>query len=84
MFTGTTTPILAYIYKNIHSKYPHIHTDIEDDFYNCIISKHEIKNREVLKFKNTRMRRVTKGEINDITFATTHLESEFGKLATKK
>ena len=31
------------------------------------------------------MRRcLIKGEINDITFATTHLESEFGKLAIKK
>lgn len=81
-----TTQVLAHIYKIIHTKYPYIHTDIEDDFYGiCIISKSEIKNREVLKFKNTRMRRcLIKGEINDVTFATTHLESEFGKLANKK
>ena len=81
-----TTNVLSYIYKSIHEKYPHIHTDIEDDFYGiCLISKYEIKNREVLKFKNTRMRRcLLKGDINDITFATTHLESEFGKLSNKK
>ena len=39
-----TTPVLAHIYKIIHTKYPYIHTDIEDDFYGiCIISKFEIK-----------------------------------------
>jgi len=81
-----TTSVLAYIYRLIHEKYPHIHTDIEDDFYGiCMISKYEIKNREVLKFKNTRMRRcLLIGDVNDIKFATTHLESEFGKLANKK
>jgi len=81
-----TAPILAYIYQSIHEKYPHIHTDIDDDFYGvCIISKYEIENREILKFKNSRMRRgLLKCNINGITFATTHLESEFGKLSNKK
>ena len=81
-----TTSVLAFIYKLIHEKYPFIHTDIEDDFYGiCMISKHEIKNRQILKFKNTRMRRcLLIGEINDIKFATTHLESEFGKFDNKK
>jgi len=78
--------VLAYIYQTIQEKYPHIHTDLEDDFYGtCIISKYELKNREILSFKNTRMRRgLLKADINDITFVTTHLESEFGKLANTK
>ena len=78
--------VLAYIYQSIQEKYPHIHMDLDDDFYGtCIISKYELKNREILKFKNTRMRRgLLKANINDITFVTTHLESEFGKLANTK
>jgi endonuclease/exonuclease/phosphatase family metal-dependent hydrolase len=78
--------VLAYIYQTLQEKYPHIHTDLEDDFYGtCIISKYELKNREILKFKNTRMRRgLLKADVNDITFVTTHLESEFGKLQNTK
>ena len=81
-----TASMLSYVYKIIHEKYPNIHLDLEDDFYGvCMISKNEIKNREILKFKNSRMKRcLLIGEINNIKFATTHLESEFGKLAGKK
>ena len=81
-----TASMLSYVYKIIHEKYPNIHLDLEDDFYGvCIISKYEIKNREILKFKNSRMKRcLLIGEINNIKLATTHLESEFGKLANRK
>ena len=69
-----TASMLSYVYKIIHEKYPNIHLDLEDDFYGvCIISKYEIKNREILKFKNSRMKRcLLIGEINNIKFATTH------------
>ena len=81
-----TLPVLSILYKKINEKYPHIHLDIEENFYGvCIISKFEILDREILKFENTKMRRsIIYGKINNIIFATTHLESEFGKICDKK
>ena len=78
--------VLAYLYQSLKEIYPHIHMDLDEDFYGtCIISKYELKNREILKFKDTKMRRgLLKADINDITFVTTHLESEFGKYANTK
>lgn len=81
-----TLPVLSILYKKIIEKYPHIHFNIEENFYGvCIISKFEILDREILKFKNSKMRRsIIYGKINNIIFATTHLESEFGKICDKK
>ena len=81
-----TLPVLSILYNKITEKYPHIHFDIEENFYGvCIISKFEINDRQVLKFKNSKMQRcLIFGKIKNIIFATTHLESEFGKLCNKK
>ena len=81
-----TLPVLSIIYNKITEKYPYIHFDIEENFYGvCIISKFEINERQVLKFKNSKMQRcLIFGKINDIMIATTHLESEFGKTCNKK
>ena len=78
--------VLSYIYRDLEKKYPHIHIDLDEDFYGtCIISKHELQEREILKFKNSKMRRsLLKAQVNDIVVATTHLESEFGKNSNKK
>lgn len=86
MFQEATPYALSSVYKVIHDIYPFIHIDVDDNFYGtCIISKHKIKEKKILKFKNTRMRRgVIYCKINDIIFATTHLESEFGKNQNKK
>ena len=74
-------PVLAYIYQSIESVYPHIHTSLSDQSYGlAIISKTEITERENLSFKNSKMgRSILFGKINDIIFATIHLESEFRK-----
>lgn len=74
-------PVLAYIYKSIESLYPHIHTSVQEMGYGlAIISKYPIEKRENLEFKDTRMNRgIIYGTINNIIFATTHLESEFLK-----
>ena len=81
-----TLPILSFIYKELQYKYPHIHFDIEDNFYGvCIISKFEIHERQIMKFKNSKMNRsLIFGKIKNIILATTHLESEFDKLCTNK
>ncbi len=81
-----TLPVLSILYNKITEKYPHIHFDIEENFYGvCIISKFEINERQVLKFKNSKMQRcLIFGKIKNIIVATTHLESEFGKLCSKK
>lgn len=78
--------VLSYLYKDLEQKYPHIHIDLDEDFYGtCIISKYELQNREILKFTNSKMRRsLLKAQVNDIVVATTHLESEFGKNSNKK
>jgi len=75
-------PVISYIYKRIEKEYPHIHISLEDDneYGTVIISKKEIKNRQNLKFKYSKMNRgLLIGEIDGIIYATTHLESEFKK-----
>ena len=81
-----TLPVLSILYDKIHKKFPHIHFNIEDNFYGvCIISKFEINERQTLKFKNSNMQRsLIFGNINNLIIATSHFESEFGKICNKK
>ena len=81
-----TLPVLQYIYIRIQKEYPHIHTSIEEIGYGlAIISKKKINKRKNLGFKNTKMgRSLLYGEIEGIIYATTHLESVFGKEKYKK
>jgi endonuclease/exonuclease/phosphatase family metal-dependent hydrolase len=77
--------ILSFLYKKIEFIYKYIHFSVEENNYGLVIlSKNEIKNREYYKFNNSKMGRgILFCEINNIIFATTHLESVFKNEKTK-
>lgn len=85
-FQEITKPIISKIYKNIEKEYPFIHIELDDNFYGvCIISKNEMKEKNIYLFKNSQMRRsLIYCKINDVIIGTTHLESEFNKYNNTK
>ena len=76
-----TIDFISDLYKLINNLYNYIHIDLDEDYYGtCIISNYEIKDKEIIRFKNSKMRRgLILCNINSIIFATSHLESEFNK-----